>query len=43
MREGPDNLLVRVTGDPLQYASQVQRIIASLDPARSRSLVSTCS
>ena len=34
MREGPDNLLVRVTGDPLQYASQVERIIASVDPAQ---------
>jgi putative ABC transport system permease protein len=41
MREGPDNLLVRVTGDPLQYATQVQRIIASVDPTQPVAAVRT--
>ena len=41
MRDSPDNLLVRVTGDPLQYASAVERIIASVDPAQPVAAVRT--
>ena len=37
----PDNLIVRVTGNPLQYASQVERIVAGVDAAQPVAAVRT--
>jgi predicted lysophospholipase L1 biosynthesis ABC-type transport system permease subunit len=38
---GPDNLIVRVTGDPAHYARQVERVIAGVDPAQPVAAVRT--
>jgi putative ABC transport system permease protein len=38
---GPDNLIVRVSGDPAQYARQVARIVADVDPAQPVAAVRT--
>jgi predicted permease len=38
---GPDNLIVRVSDDPAQYARQVERVVASVDPAQPVAAVRT--
>jgi predicted permease len=38
---GPDNLIVRVSGDPAQYARQVARIVAGVDPTQPVAAVRT--
>ena len=38
---GPDNLIVRVSGDPAQYTRQVERIVAGVDPTQPVAAVRT--
>ena len=38
---GPDNLIVKVAGDPAQYARQVARIVAEVDPTQPVAAVRT--
>jgi putative ABC transport system permease protein len=38
---GPDNLIVRVNGEPAQYARQVERIVAGVDPTQPVAAVRT--